>query len=399
MKNFVLRPHKFAKILSNILIGISIVLIIIFWLMEIYGGFWISFILLLLGLLLNFAYRKEYISFGENDILISKAFRNPQTCSYAQIRTFLIVPMTNQTQFVLVGKSGERLAALDSAFAELEKGVAILAKHGTQIIDIAELIEANQPIDAYYPALTKIQKNNVQHMLEMQKAAEEVKRDSASFNINKTKKRLRMLGIALCLAIVIGFFIGGKVLFGTCIAVLLLVYGLYVKYYPYMYFESIRTKAQDYTLQMPFLAPIISLLILIMPQRYFSFGLLPYITFVLIAAFILYLPFLLKVKFHAIQTRTARMISVLLATIAIAYTASFPLNVLLTFDTPVHTNVTVTDKDEIKSNKHDSWYIYVDDGTQFSVTKDEYQKIQKGDSMRICTRKSVFGFEYSTLHE
>ncbi len=398
MEHFILRPYKFVKILGNILIAIAVILIVVFWSMETYGGFWVGFILLLLGLLLHFAYRKEYISFGENDILISKAFRKPQTCPYAQIKTFLIIPMSNQTQFVLVGKNGERITTVDNAFAELEKGVAILAKHGTQIIDIAELIEADQPIDAYFPALTKIQKNYVQNMIEMQKAAEEAEMDSASFDIRKTKKRLRMLGIALCLAVVIGFFIGGKALFSTCIAVLLLVYGLYVKYYPYMYFESIRTKAQDYTLQMPFLAPIISLLILLMSQEYFSFAFLSYVIFVLIAAFILYLPFLLKVKFHAIQTRMARMISVLLATIVIAYTVSFPLNVLLTFNTPVRTNVTVTDKDKI-TGKHDDWYIYVDDGTQFSVTENEYQEIHKGDSMRICTRKSVFGFEYSTLHK
>lgn len=399
MGNFILKPYKFVKILSNILIGISVILIVAFWLLKVYGGLWIGFILLLLGLLLNYSYKKEYISFGKQEILISKAFRKAQTCSYTQIKTFLIVPMTNQTQFVLAGKNGEQITTLDSAFSEIEKGIEILENHGTKIVDIAQLIDADQPINAYLPALTKIQRSNVLHMLEMQKSAEDIQRDSVSFDLGKTKKRLRILGIALCLAACIGFFIGGKTLFGTCIAVLLLVYGLYVKYYPYMYFESIRKKTQDYTLQIPFLAPIISMLILITPQRYFSFGLLPYFTFVLIAAFILYLPFLLKVKFHAIQTRTARMISVLLATIAIAYTASFPLNVLLTFDAPVHTNVTVTEKDEIKSSKHDSWYIYVDDGTQFNVTEDEYQEIQKGDSMQICTRKSVFGFEYSTLHE
>lgn len=92
------------------------------------------------------------------------------------------------------------------------------------------------------------------------------------------------------------------------------------------------------------------------------------------------------------------MISVFLAAIIIAYSISFPLNMLLTFSNPVHTDVTVTDKHAVRG-KHDSWYVYVDDGVQFSMTKSEYHEIQKGDSMRICARKSLFGFEYSTLHK
>lgn len=398
MENLIVRPHKFAKILGGILIGIAVLLMAVFWWLKTYGWFGFSFIFLLLGLLLVYSYKKEYIAFSDIDVLIAKPFRKTITCSYSQIKAFLIVPMKNQTQFVLAGTGGEQIATLDSALAGIEIGISILEKHGTKIIDIAQLIETNQSVDAYMPALTKIQKINVQNMVEMQKNAEAMQNDSAPFDVGKTKKRLRILKITLCLIVVLGFFVGGKALFCTCMISLLLVYGLYAKYYPYMYFESIRKKTQDDTLQIPFLAPIISLLVLVMAQEPFSFSLLSYFAFVLVVALILYLPFLLKIRFQAIQTRVARMISVFLAAIIIAYTISFPLNVLLTFETPVHTNVTVTDKEEIRG-KHDNWYVYVDDGTQFSVTKSEYHEIRKGDSMRVCTRTSVFGFAYSTLHK
>lgn len=398
MDNFTLRPYKFVKILSNITIGIAVILSVIFFALREYAGLVLAFIFLFLGLLLYVAYKKEFISFGKNDIFISKAFRKPWICPYEQIDAFLIVPMSNQFQYVLAGKDGERIAAVDNAFSGIETGIKILKRHGIKVVDIGELIDAGKPIDAYLPALTKIQRNNVRSMLEMEEAAEDVQKGSVSFDPDKTKKRLRILKIALCLSVVIGFFIGIKVLLVVCIAVLLLVYGLYVKYYPYMYLETIRQKAETYTLQLPFLAPAVSMLILVMAQERFTFGFLTYLAYVFIAAFILYLPFVLKVKFQEIQTRIARMASVFFAVLVISYAASFPLNVLLTFKTPVHTDVTVTDKAEYRG-KHDDWYIYVDNGMQFSVTEEEYQEIQKGDSMRVCTRRSLFGFEYSSLHE
>lgn len=398
MDNFTLQPYKFVKILSNITIGIAVILSVIFGALREYGGFVLVFIFLFLGLLLCIAYKKEFISFGENEIFISKAFRKPQICSYEQIDSFLIVPMSNQFQYVLAEKNGERITAVENMFSGIDVAIKILKKHGIKIVDIGELIDAGKPVDVYLSALTKIQRNNVLNMLEMERTAEDVQKDSVSFELDNTKKRLRIFKIALCLMVVIGFFIDIKVLLAVCIAVLLLVYGLYVKYYPYMYMETIRSKVQNYTLQLPFIAPGICMLILVIVQEHFSFELLIYLTYVFFGTIILYLPFLLKVKFQEIQTHVTRMVCVFFAVLVISYVASFPLNVLLTFNTPVHTEVSVTGKTEYKG-RHDDWYIYVDNGMQFNVTEGAYQEIEKGDSMRVCTRKSMFGFKYSSLHK
>ena len=113
------------------------------------------------------------------------------------------------------------------------------------------------------------------------------------------------------------------------------------------------------------------------------------------------IPFVVKSSRITVKQRALRNLAVVFAVIAIAFSVSFPVNLLFTFDVDHHDEITISDK-SYTSGKNRDWYVWADwrgEEAQFSVTKSEYEEIDIGDDMRVCVRESIFGLEYWTVHE
>lgn len=116
---------------------------------------------------------------------------------------------------------------------------------------------------------------------------------------------------------------------------------------------------------------------------------------------ILAIPFLIKSSRIDVKQRFARKLSVVFAAFIIAFTITFPINFLLTFDGTTHEDVFVTDKN-ISSGKTRDRELYVErngDREIYNVSRSEYESTSIGDKKRICIRRSILGLEYSTLHD
>ena len=124
----------------------------------------------------------------------------------------------------------------------------------------------------------------------------------------------------------------------------------------------------------------------------------------LILISILLVTYAIYIRFYPyiyIETRTKKT-SVIFAVLAISFSIVLPLNVVLTFDKPVHETVTITDKDVNTGDNANSYLLYGNwkgEEAEFNVSRSTYKETSIGDVKKICIRKSVLGLEYYTIHK
>ena len=178
-------------------------------------------------------------------------------------------------------------------------------------------------------------------------------------------------------------------------------YCIYVKYYPYVFFETVSKKAEEKLLRIPFCGALIALIILLMISGMYNYDFSDILIFTAIIAAILLTPFVIKSVKLGQKQRLARKLSVAAAVLFISFSIAFPVNFVLTFDVEGHDEIVITDKTH-NSGKNEDWYVWAEwkgEKSQFTVTESEYEQIRINDDMRVCIRKSVFGFEYWTVHK
>ena len=84
-----------------------------------------------------------------------------------------------------------------------------------------------------------------------------------------------------------------------------------------------------------------------------------------------------------------------------AFSSTFTINFLLTFEPARHETIRVSDK-SIGSGKTRDYYLYGQwngKEEQFSVPEGVYKESEIGDQKRVCIRRSMLGLEYYTVHE
>ena len=154
-------------------------------------------------------------------------------------------------------------------------------------------------------------------------------------------------------------------------------------------------------MQLPFFAAAIAMLInLSLTQLYnYNFNALLQITAVIML--ILIGIFMIKSMRNSIAQRLTRKLSVICAIFIMAFSSTFTINFLLTFEPARHETIRVSDK-SISSGKTRDYYLYGQwngKEEQFSVPRSVYQESEIGDQKKVCIRRSMFGLEYYTVHE
>lgn len=221
-------------------------------------------------------------------------------------------------------------------------------------------------------------------------------------NITKTKKRLRTVEKILIFSNCVAFLIGGKKRFFILIAILLVLYAIYIKYYPYMYIETTSKKERELAFQMPLIGALIALCSCFIISSTYNFDYGDYMKITAYITIILAIPYMIKSARTTIPQRLGRKISVIFAVFIIAFGITFPINFLLTFEKPTHETIVITNKDVSTASKTTEYYLYGNwKGKEeiFSVSGSEYYSTSIGDRRRICIKQSVLGLEYYTLHK
>ena len=401
MEDKVIRLSKFTKVLGII----TVVIFMIPTTFLLFTGNIIAalcfFPFVLLGAALLLAYRKQVIILDDQELTFHYLLKNTQHIPYADIHCLLFIPLNNQMHMALISKTYERLISLDNMLVNLDSLFEILQQKNIQLIDFAELAEDEKQAALYGNTLTMIERNYYKSIDSENKTVDSMTKKKPHFHYKKTKKRLKILGWILFLTDVVAYIIGGKTMLVLSLAVIFITYSIYIIYYPYIYVDTISKKGQKQSLQLPFFAAAIAMLInLSLTQLYnYDFNALLQITAVIML--ILIGIFMIKSMRNTIAQRLTRKLSVICAIFIMAFSSTFTINFLLTFEPARHETIRVSDK-SISSGKTRDYYLYGQwngKEEQFSVPRSVYQESEIGDQKKVCIRRSMFGLEYYTVHE
>lgn len=401
MEDKVIRLSKFTKVLGII----TVVIFMIPTTFLLFTGNIIAalcfFPFVLLGAALLLAYRKQVIILDDQELTFHYLLKNTQHIPYADIHCLLFIPLNNQMHMALISKTYERLISLDNMLVNLDPLFEILQQKNIQLIDFAELAEDEKQAALYGNTLTMIERNYYKSIDSENKTVDSMTKKKPHFHYKKTKKRLKILGWILFLTDVVAYIIGGKTMLVLSLAVIFITYSIYIIYYPYIYVDTISKKGQKQSLQLPFFAAAIAMLInLSLTQLYnYDFNALLQITAVIML--ILIGIFMIKSMRNSIAQRLTRKLSVICAIFIMTFSSTFTINFLLTFEPARHETIRVSDK-SISSGKTRDYYLYGQwngKEEQFSVPRSVYQESEIGDQKKVCIRRSMFGLEYYTVHE
>ena len=340
--------------------------------------------------------------FTEREIIASYILKKSNHISYEDISYILIASLHNQVNFNIVDKSDRCVLTVDTMMAGgFLEALAASPARTLEIIDVEEMVEKDEDISRYWSALNRAQRKYYEGVANIDGTVEDFRDECAVEDVRKIRKRLKIMGWTLIAVDVVAFLIGGRVMLFLYIAVVLTTYGVYIKFYPYIFFETVSKKAEKDLLRLPFFGVVLALLMLLMVSDIYDQDFSDWLVATGVIAVLFLIPFVVKSSRITVKQRALRNLAVVFAVIAIAFSVSFPVNLLFTFDVDHHDEITISDK-SYTSGKNRDWYVWADwrgEEAQFSVTKSEYEEIDIGDDMRVCVRESIFGLEYWTVHE
>lgn len=397
-----IRTSKAVKIIGVIdTVIFSLVVLILIMTGNIFGA--VCFMpFVVLGILLILAYKRQRIIIEEDKLTFYYLIKKEQQISYSDIHCLLLIPLNNRIQKALIDKQYNRLVTLDETMTNLDALYDILKQKGIQILDFGKMTERNQNVSKYWKVLTRMERYYYKSIDNENKTIENMSKEKAGFNIAKIKKKLKITEWILIFCDVAAFFIGGKVKLILVIAVLLFSYGIYIKYYPYVYVETHSKKIQGLAFQMPVFGPAMALLLGVATLNIYSYDFGTYIKLTVFVTVILSIPYVIKSSRITVPQRIARKASVFLAAFTMAFSITFPINFLLTFEAPIHETTIITDKYMNTSGKTVDYYLYgIWNGKEekISVSGSEYKRASIGDRRRICINHSILGLEYYTVHK
>lgn len=402
MDKKIIRTSKAVKIIGVIdTVIFSLVVLILIMTGNIFGA--VCFMpFVVLGILLILAYKRQRIIIEEDKLTFYYLIKKEQQISYSDIHCLLLIPLNNRIQKALIDKQYNRLVTLDETMTNLDALYDILKQKGIQILDFGKMTERNQNVSKYWKVLTRMERYYYKSIDNENKTIENMSKEKAGFNIAKIKKKLKITEWILIFCDVAAFFIGGKVKLILVIAVLLFSYGIYIKYYPYVYVETHSKKIQGLAFQMPVFGPAMALLLGVATLNIYSYDFGTYIKLTVFVTVILSIPYVIKSSRITVPQRTARKASVFFAAFTMAFSITFPINFLLTFEAPIHETTIITDKYMNTSGKTVDYYLYgIWNGKEekISVSGSEYKRASIGDRRRICINHSILGLEYYTVHK
>lgn len=395
-----IKPRKIAKVIGLVTTGFFLVIAMgLFWSDEYVAA--VCFLpFVLLGVALLVAYKRQYVLVKEKALVVGHVLKDAEEIRYDEVRCLLLVPLSNKVEIVLIGKKYERLLELDMMYDNLDALFEALDAHDIDILDFDEMVEAGQDVSKYLPALGAVARNYYHSVMDENDTLDAL----AHGGVEEGARRfLKIIGWVLLIADGVGFLIGGKMMVAVFTVVILVAYGIYLWFYPYIYMEITTKKGQELALQMPFMGAGIAVLLSLFVTNVWGYDFGDFAKYMLFFMVVLLIPYIVKsLRTLDVPQSGWRKLSVVFATLMMAFTLTMPINYLLTFDKSTHDTVIITDKDIDTSGKTTDYNVYGmwrGEKTEFPVSSSEYEDIDIGDTQRICIKKSVLGFEYYSVHE
>lgn len=221
--------------------------------------------------------------------------------------------------------------------------------------------------------------------------------------IEKEKKITRIIRYLLTTLAIIALLTPVKIKFSIYIFILLFSWMMYLWLYPKMLIETPKAKeSRKYHIPFPLTACILSMLVLLLStsslntpnNERFSFS-----GIYMIVLLIFYVLVLIIKKRHETKLK---ILLVTLSTFILSFSTTPALNYITTLDRPEFELVTVVDKEISPSRSGNDYYLKININNKIKkmkVSNNMYNSTNKNNSIQLCKRKSIFGYEYWTLHK
>lgn len=340
-----------------------------------------SFFLLSLYLIIDYLRRKFKIYDSYYEYI--PALGKKKSFVDADISYVQIINRGNMTQYRIISHQGKRLASLEDNMVNCREAMIALKRRGIKIERKDGLIQKMN-------LKSQQKKNNDIKFLQEHKTVIEIERE------NQWLKIIKYILIFLSL---IAFLLPKKIMLLIDTLILLLTYALYLYFYPRMTIEEIKREHSQYFVSFPILSSFLAMMLLLAFSNVYYVEIAEVFLFVIIYAMILLIPYFIKIRKR--RQNITRIICVIVSVLILSFLTTFSINVLLTFDQPQHEEVIVKNK-SISSHYFTDYYLEVqahDKLYQIAVSKKFYYSTPIDNKVKLCTRKSIFGFEYKCLHD
>ncbi len=401
MDEKIIKSKKIVKIIGIIDVIVFSLMAILLILMDNFFAslFFVPFIVL--GVVLIVAYKRQRIILEEDQLILCHLIKKKQQIKYKDIRCLLFIPLNNKTQMALIDQGYNRLITLDATFTDFDLLFEMLYKKNIKILDFGEMVEKNKDVSKYLKALNIIERNYYKTIDTEKKTLLNMSNKKTSSDIKKTKTFLKIVRWILILLNLVAFLLRGKKMILVLIAIILISYAIYIKYYPYLYIETRSKKGQKQAFQMPFMGASIALLLCVSMTNIYNYDFSQFMIITIGITVLLAIPYIIKSIRITVPQGLGRKISVFLMLFVIAFSIAFPLNYVFTFDRPTHEMIIVTNKREGSGKTRDHYVYGKWNGKEerFSVSSNEYDKTSIGDRKRVCIKQSILGLKYYTIHK
>ncbi len=239
-------------------------------------------------------------------------------------------------------------------------------------------------------------------------AAKRSKKNRRIEGINLTKKRekekriVKITGwIMLGLDFLALLSFNETLLFGCPLIVLFTAWAMYIWMYPDVFLDLSQTvKLRKHEIKIS--AYGIGFAYLLIMFNDFNYSFRDFMIFLGIFMFLLLIPLILK--FYKIKEKPEKssITAAVLLSFFLAFVIVIPINHLTTFQNNWHESITITEKSISTYRLHARYYVYADwkqDTQSFLIPERLYKDVQEGDRLRVCIRRSIFGFCYWTVHK
>ncbi len=359
---------------------------------------------ILSGIYVILIYYQRYIILETDQLIVSMPFKKKQVIKYAEIGSLLLLSIHMNQIVILLNRQKKRVVKFfKTDVINADIAIEIMEKNKIPCIDLSERLDMWQDIDEYLPALSGFERLLCRPQMNAMKNGRKIEETNTGEKFEKEKKFIKITGWAMLGAEVFALiFLKGRLKFACFVFVLLLVWIIYIRMYPNSFFEvSQFVKNRKYIIKMPFLCVVTAVIFCLNSFRFFGADSGEYFIFTGCCAAVLLFPLALKLYVVKEKTDKLRLISTVMMALLLAFSITFPLNYLFTFQSDGYETIIVKDKD-ISAGRFTDYYIYADwreDNQQFSVSPDEYKAIREGDCVQICLRRSIFGLHYWNVHK
>lgn len=408
MKYIEVRERKFVLIIGIL----DIVVFSFFYMMAFFSSFhdadltsMLLFSLLFapficLGIYMILTYFRKRIVFYHNEFTVQKAFTKVKHYHYCDIERIVIVPAPAQVHYILYNSPSKRIIAFEENMNGCYDALELLGNKNIRI-DSWKPAASSKPGSAVIESLKWHEKLPFIAGWNLNDNAQFIKEKYSLKRICLEKKLTRMIGYLFILLDVCAFILRGKWMFLCITLVLLFSWLMYLYLYPRVSIEKIKNQnLNQYFVEFPVAGICMALLSSLITADIFNFNEPEFFRFAGIYGLILLVPFLFKLGSLHRRGKISRIVLVCFCVFTLSFSTAMPINYLATYEPSRHEVIIVADKNTTR-RKTTHYYIYADwkePNQRFSVAKSTYNECQIGSHLYVCIRKSLFGFQYWTIH-